>query len=59
MKALFEWQRAVFVIQRSDVTPEERGLAALRLVEAEVKLDILTGGWFTAHAPRVQMPSAE
>ncbi len=59
LKALFEWQRAAFVLGRSDVTPEEQALAALRLVEAEVKLDILTGGWFSAHAPRVRRAETE
>jgi hypothetical protein len=59
LKALFDWQRAVFVLGRTDVTPEEQALAALRLVEAEVKLDILTGGWFSVHAPRVRRAETE
>jgi hypothetical protein len=43
------WHRAVSR-ERSAASAEERGRAELLRVEAEVELDVLTGGWF---GPRV------
>jgi hypothetical protein len=50
LKALFRWQRALLDAERPDLVPEERALAELGALEAELELDRLTGGWFGRHA---------
>jgi len=50
LRALFAWQRAQAGAADTEATPEERELAELRALEAEVRLDVLTGGWFSARA---------
>lgn len=47
LETLFAWQRAVFVRDDVSIEPEKRMKAAFDVVEAEVKLDVLTGGWFS------------
>ncbi|HVZ36787.1 MAG TPA: hypothetical protein VG963_30390 [Polyangiaceae bacterium] len=50
--ALVEWQRARRK-QRSELTSdEEREAAALRELEATLRLDALTDGWFSRHLAR-------
>jgi hypothetical protein len=44
---LFTWQRAVAREDDAAAPPEEHLAAALKRIEAEVELDILTAGWFT------------
>jgi hypothetical protein len=44
---LFAWQRALAGEADDKASPEERAQAALKRIEAEVELDILTAGWFT------------
>lgn len=49
LDALIHWQRAV--LDQSSLTPNQLGTrdeaeAALRVMEAEAALDVLTGGWF-------------
>lgn len=51
LEALFHWQRAWIDLRA--LPPASRGTrdevdAALRVLEAEAALDVLTGGWFTA-----------
>ena len=50
LKALFAWQRAASGAADPDAPPDEQELAELRVVEAEVRLDVLTGGWFSVRA---------
>jgi hypothetical protein len=51
------WHRAVSRV-RSAESPEERGRAELQRVEAEVELDVLTGGWFGRRVARLARGSA-
>lgn len=44
---LFTWQRSMAIADDGAASPEEHLAATLKTVEAEVELDILTGGWFT------------
>jgi hypothetical protein len=48
LKLLFAWQRARTRQAAAALLPHERQLAALEQLEAEVMLDVFTGGWFTA-----------
>jgi hypothetical protein len=45
---LFDWQRAAFSADDPASSDEDRQAAALAEAEAEVVLDVLTDGWFTA-----------
>lgn len=59
LDALFHWQRAALDLR--SVPPSEDGTrdeadVALRVMEAEAALDVLTNGWFSAHGPRVPTP---
>lgn len=54
LATLFAWQRAVGGASDPDAPPEEQELAGLRVVEAEVRLDLLTGGWFSPRAARLK-----
>lgn len=47
LKQLFAWERAQ--LRQSDATlePEQRELAAVQELEAELTLDVLTDGWFS------------
>ena len=54
LRALFAWQRAVVDAAAPDAPPEERELAELRVIEAEVRLDVMTGGWFSPRAPALR-----
>lgn len=47
LKLLFTWQRACLVVDAANVLEEERSEAALTKLEAELTLNVLTGGWFT------------
>jgi hypothetical protein len=51
------WHRAVSR-ERSAASAEERGRAELLRVEAEVELDVLTGGWFGPRVARLARGSA-
>jgi hypothetical protein len=52
LKTLFQWQRARLTAAREDVDPEARLEAELRAVEAALRLDVLTGGWFSARVDK-------
>lgn len=54
LRTLFAWQRAVIDAATPGAPPEERELAELRVIEAEVRLDVLTGGWFSLRAPALR-----
>jgi hypothetical protein len=47
---LFAWQRAIAEESASDVGSRAEADADLRRVQAEMALDVLTGGWFGAQA---------
>ena len=42
LETLFQWQRA-----QNDAPPNEANEASAQVLEAEIVLDVLTGGWFT------------
>lgn len=46
METLFAWQKASLVAEDPNALPEDRELAAIGKLEAEVTLDVLTAGWF-------------
>ncbi|HEX6275331.1 MAG TPA: hypothetical protein VFZ53_19960, partial [Polyangiaceae bacterium] len=46
LERLFDWHRALSVLGAPDLSPKRRGLAGLERLEAEVELDVLTGGYF-------------
>jgi len=53
--ALVHWQRAMLewrAVASGQVGTRDEAEAALRAVEAEAVLDVLTGGWFGLHKPR-------
>jgi len=47
LDALFAWQRARTKLADATLLPEEEAEVALRQIEAEAVLDVLTAGWFT------------
>ncbi|HRI63579.1 MAG TPA: hypothetical protein PK156_05060 [Polyangium sp.] len=47
LETLFAWQRALRTRDEPTVEPDAQMKAALAAIEAEVTLDVLTGGWFT------------
>jgi hypothetical protein len=49
LEALFAWQRAQLDRNEAVSGSREELEAALRVAEGEATLDVLTGGWFTAH----------
>jgi hypothetical protein len=50
LKTLFAWQRARLTAAREDLDPETRLEARIKALEAALRLDVLTGGWFSRHA---------
>jgi hypothetical protein len=48
LKLLVEWQRARVRAGDVSLEPEQRARASLEALEAEIYLDLLTNGWFTA-----------
>jgi len=44
---LFAWQRAATLERDAGASPEEQLASMLARVEAEVELDVVTGGWFS------------
>lgn len=54
LRALFGWQRALARSADEALAPDERQLAELQVIEAEVRLDVLTGGWFSPRAARLR-----
>ena len=51
LSVLFAWQRSGLRASDTTLLADERDEAALAHAEAEVTLDVLTGGWFTAKRP--------
>lgn len=47
LETLFSWQRAVRTRDDPVADPDAQMKAALSVIEAEVTLDVLTGGWFS------------
>jgi hypothetical protein len=62
LELLFTWQRAALDAEGSDAGSRAELDATLRQEEAEISLDVLTGGWFSAQpmvrARRLQPPGA-
>ena len=52
IKALFAWQRAVLLARDAGALVEEREQALVDALEAELRLKVLTGGWFDAELAR-------
>jgi hypothetical protein len=46
LETLFAWQRAVWLVESIETSDEDRQAALLKRLEAEVTLDVMTGGWF-------------
>jgi len=57
LELLFAWQRALLDEAASDSGSRAEVEATLRQLEAEISLDVLTGGWFGAQ-PVVRLRSA-
>jgi len=58
VELLFDWHRALSELAVPDLGPKRRGLLELERLEAEVGLDVLTGGWFADVARRfAELPS--
>lgn len=53
LAALFTWQRAELRRADPELPPEERALAAVDALEAELTLDVLTDGWFGAEIAKM------
>lgn len=47
LEVLFAWQRALLAKDDLNLPDDDRRHAAISAMEAEVTLDVLTGGWFT------------
>lgn len=47
LTTLFNWQKALRVRDDPAADPEAQMKASLEVIEAEVTLDVLTGGWFS------------
>ena len=58
VERLFDWHRALSELAAPDLGPKRRGLLELERLEAEVELDVLTGGWFADVARRFAEPSS-
>jgi len=56
VERLFDWHRALSDLAAPDLGPKRRGLLELERLEAEVELDVLTGGWFADVARRFAEP---
>jgi hypothetical protein len=52
LERLFDWHRALSRLPREPSDSKERGRYELERLEAEVELDVLTGGWFSQAARR-------
>jgi len=50
---LFSWQRALALADGGAASPEEHLAATLKAIEAEVELDLMTGGWFSKQREKV------
>jgi hypothetical protein len=48
LELLFTWQRAIEEVGASDAGSRAEADATLRRLQAEIALDVLTGGWFGA-----------
>jgi hypothetical protein len=56
--AVVAWHRALSR-ERAATDADARGRAALARVDAEIMLDVLTGGWFGARVRRLATPRVE
>jgi hypothetical protein len=51
MEALFQWQHALVDVRDAPPGTREQLDAQMRVLEAEIALDVLTAGWFTRARP--------
>jgi hypothetical protein len=58
LKLLVAWQRGRIRAEDVNLEPEQRALAGLEALEAEIYLDLLTDGWFSEQ-PAVKREPAE
>jgi hypothetical protein len=56
LKLLVAWQRGRLRAADSSLEPEQRALAGLEALEAEIYLDLLTEGWFSEQPAVKQTP---
>ena len=54
LELLFTWQRATAQEADTAKSPEDHLTAALKVIECEASLDVITGGWFTKWRPQTQ-----
>lgn len=59
LKTLEKWQKALIAAREPLQLLERRQQAKLQALSAAARLDALTGGWFSRHAPAVESPSGE
>jgi hypothetical protein len=59
VERLFDWHRALSRLSSIEPTSKLRGRFELERLEAEVELDVLTGGWFSEAARRFPAPRRE
>jgi hypothetical protein len=55
---VFRWQAAVMRTQGPELTTAELAEAALQVEQAAATLDVLSGGWFSAHVRRANTPGS-
>jgi hypothetical protein len=58
VERLFDWHRALSLLRASELEPEARLALELKALEAEVELDVLTGGYFGSKAMHYRAPEA-
>ena len=56
LERLFDWHRALSGLTSGEPEPKRRGLLELERLEAEIELDVLTGGWFAEVAQKFRAP---
>jgi hypothetical protein len=56
VERLFDWHRAFSCLSNTEPTSKLHGRCELERLEAEVELDVLTGGWFGEAARHYQAP---
>jgi hypothetical protein len=59
LERLFAWHRAFSGLVSAGADPKRRAIFELERLEAEVELDVLTGGWFGGVARRLAEPTRE
>lgn len=58
LELLFAWQRAVLTQRDPSLSPADKLEASVRQAEAELMLDVATGGWFSAYLANARRAAA-